>query len=210
MPSKYRDMDEVKAAFPKFFQPEALRGFHSRIGSFLVKGRYFVTSERRNKQEPRGYTVRRIEDWDSINSIVPFQTFRTAAQAYQYISTLADYPAPCANCKRLTFRANFTCDSCRVLKRPGICDYDWCGHTATTYRTDASKYGFTVYQYACFWHKYSDSRLLSTDKQICCYREPGTEQPCELEATRIRHVKSGDSMLAYFYCDKHMPERAHA
>lgn len=65
MPPKvklYRDTDDVKLAARNmgshFFDPDTMRFFGSRIGSAVYGGRFFVTSEQREWNTPRRYTVR--------------------------------------------------------------------------------------------------------------------------------------------------------
>ena len=63
-----------------FFNKDAQRFFNSRILSEVYNGQYFITSEQ-FAQEPRLYTVRRIDAGGSIRTVSEFQGFKTIAQA---------------------------------------------------------------------------------------------------------------------------------
>lgn len=84
-----------------FFNPEAIRFLNSRIGATIYKNRYFVTSERRNSETPRRYTVRKfdltpdVRESDgremtrvSIDTVGEFQQFTTRNAAIRYIESL--------------------------------------------------------------------------------------------------------------------------
>jgi hypothetical protein len=63
-----------------FFDASAKRFFSSRIGSVVIGGRYFITSEQFSDGTPRLYTIRecingRIEDASE------FQAYATGAEA---------------------------------------------------------------------------------------------------------------------------------
>jgi hypothetical protein len=90
---RFWDMNDVQDANDRhghyFFEPAAMRFFHSRIGHDLHGGRYFVTSECREPGEtPRLYTVREAMPDGSINSVGDFQAFSTSAQAKARIRAL--------------------------------------------------------------------------------------------------------------------------
>lgn len=113
---KYSSMYNVERANiargHHFFSPESKRFFRSRIGTRLINGRYFITSEQFDWKSPRLYTVRRAEDDGSIETVGEFQQFDTAAKARRYAEKLADESSPCANCRKPTYNRNFTCDEC--------------------------------------------------------------------------------------------------
>jgi hypothetical protein len=58
----YRDMSQVRAANAEagfyFFEPDTMRFFRSRVGEEIIGGRFFVSSEKRDYDAPREYTVR--------------------------------------------------------------------------------------------------------------------------------------------------------
>lgn len=73
-----------------FFDPQAMRFFSSRVSSktFGKDGSLFITSEQFEPLygEPldRKYTVRRISETGSIDSVSEFQEFETLAQAQAF------------------------------------------------------------------------------------------------------------------------------
>ena len=69
-----------------------MRWFDSRISSRIYGGRYFVTSERYNYDEPRLYTVRSFTYSDGrleIDTVGEFQQYETARQAHNAAAKLA-------------------------------------------------------------------------------------------------------------------------
>lgn len=70
-----------------FFDRSTMRFFDSRVLAPIwtgTDGSYFVTSERFNADEPRLYTVRKI-DWATgvVDTVGAFQQYRSAPDAYE-------------------------------------------------------------------------------------------------------------------------------
>jgi hypothetical protein len=74
-----------KDAGQHWFDPGAMRFFHSRIASPVLGGRYFVTSEKCHDDDARRYTVRMAEDDGSIETVSDFQQFETLTQARMWL-----------------------------------------------------------------------------------------------------------------------------
>ena len=73
-----------------FFYPETMRSFNSRIQKVPpYKGRVFVTSERRNWNSPRLYSVRVIQPSGNIEIVGDFQGFTTRQSAHAYAKAYA-------------------------------------------------------------------------------------------------------------------------
>lgn len=80
-------MSQVKARFPLWFSPSTMRFFHSRVGSELYNGRYFISSEQMEYNTPRKYTVREVTQ-DGIHEVGGFMAHDTWKQARQAITRL--------------------------------------------------------------------------------------------------------------------------
>jgi hypothetical protein len=63
-----------------FFSPFAKRFFGSRIGSVVIGGRYFITSEQERHDTSRRYTIRECVN-GRINDASEFQAYATGAEA---------------------------------------------------------------------------------------------------------------------------------
>ena len=73
-----------------FFQPDTMRFFSSRIQTLPpYKGRVFVTSERRNWNSPRLYSVRVIQPSGNIETIGDFQGFTSRQSAHRFAESYA-------------------------------------------------------------------------------------------------------------------------
>jgi hypothetical protein len=81
----FTSIPAVKAAFSSagnpWFSPGAMRFFNSTIESSLIGGRYFITSERMEKREPKLFTIRKVvrnsDGSIEIETISEFQEFKT-------------------------------------------------------------------------------------------------------------------------------------
>jgi len=83
--------DANQAAGYKFFEPDTLRFFDSRVSSEVYGGRYFITSEKSGFSSTiRAYTVRRANDDGTITTVSGFLQFPTAAKARTFARRLAD------------------------------------------------------------------------------------------------------------------------
>jgi hypothetical protein len=73
-----------------FFQPDTMRFFSSRIQTLPpYKGRVFVTSERRNWNSPRLYSVRVIQPSGNIETVGDFQGFANRQSAHRFAEKYA-------------------------------------------------------------------------------------------------------------------------
>lgn len=106
-----------------FFSPDTMRFFNSRVESSHVHGgKYFVTSERREADMPKRYTIRESLADGSIQTVGDFQAFDTLADAERTISDMlgaealaAGFPVKmkCQNCgKHIT--AGQPCGLCAI------------------------------------------------------------------------------------------------
>jgi hypothetical protein len=75
-----------------FFSKGATGFFRSRCGENIYKGKYFITSEQREYNLQRLYTIRefkivREESWEAVNisTVGEFQQFKSYNQAQRYI-----------------------------------------------------------------------------------------------------------------------------
>ena len=69
-----------------FFSPQTIRFFNSRIESTLMRGGFFITSERFDENSPRKYTVRRfVPHTGEILTEGGFQTFKNKEDAQEFI-----------------------------------------------------------------------------------------------------------------------------
>ena len=70
-----------RAAGHHFFSPDTMRFFGSRILRGVIGGKYFITSEQREYDTPRRYTVRVCDDRGHIDTVGDFHSYDTPAQA---------------------------------------------------------------------------------------------------------------------------------
>lgn len=68
-----------------------MRFFNSKIESEVIRGNYFITSERFNETYPKEFTVRIAMEGGSIETLPKFQAFKTKKQAIEYINSLPEY-----------------------------------------------------------------------------------------------------------------------
>lgn len=97
----YRDTDDVKLAARNmgshFFDADTMRFFGSRIGERVYGGRFFVTSEQREWNTPRRYTVRVVTPSGrgrrfDITTAGDFHSIDTGAEARRLAERLARGP----------------------------------------------------------------------------------------------------------------------
>lgn len=104
-----REIKEANAnAGHHFFEPATMRFFRSRVLRGVIGGKYFVTSERREYDTPRCYSVRVAHDNGHIDTVGEFCGYDTPAQARAAARKLAaqepSNSAPCADCGRWTLK----------------------------------------------------------------------------------------------------------
>lgn len=72
----------------RWFRPETMLFFHSEIEAGPLRGRLFVTSDRRQDNMPKLYTVRSCSDSGEISDVSEFQEFTTLQAALDYVERL--------------------------------------------------------------------------------------------------------------------------
>lgn len=83
-----------------FFDASTMKFFNSIIHGDLVKGRYFITSEKNNRENTRRYTIRMANNNGSIDTIYKFQHFKTLAKAKRAIKDLPAHFYDAYECAR--------------------------------------------------------------------------------------------------------------
>lgn len=83
----YKTMAEVRAGYPLWFEPGAMRFFGSKIESSLLKGEFFITSECCGAGHPRLFSVRRATA-EGIATIGECQAYKTKADARDAVKEL--------------------------------------------------------------------------------------------------------------------------
>jgi hypothetical protein len=64
-----------------WFEPAEMRFFGTRIESEIIRGKYFVTSEQREHDTPRKFSIRSFDDKGDIDTIGKFHSFNSKADA---------------------------------------------------------------------------------------------------------------------------------
>lgn len=70
-----------KASGYRWFEPGAMRFFHTRIASGVVNGRYFITSEYQDDPSTARFAVRMAKDDGAIETIGKLQEHATKREA---------------------------------------------------------------------------------------------------------------------------------
>lgn len=85
----FKTISEVKKANKEigqfFFEKTTMRFFNSRIESGILKGRFFITSERFNEDAPRLFTLREVKPDGKVETLGEFQEFATIQEAKEYL-----------------------------------------------------------------------------------------------------------------------------
>ena len=82
-------VEKNKAAGQHFFSEGAMRFFNSQLESGLLKGNYFITSERMELSMPKRYTVRQaVNGGERIHSVSEHCQYGTLDNAKEAISEL--------------------------------------------------------------------------------------------------------------------------
>ena len=72
-----------------FFSPDTMKFFKSRVESGLIKGKYFITSEQNQDDDPRLFTVRKYDHKKhDIGTIGEFQGYKTMEEAGEDIEEM--------------------------------------------------------------------------------------------------------------------------
>lgn len=89
----YKTIAEIKAknkqAGNYWFDFKTMRFFASKVESGVIKGRFFITSEKTSfTSHDRTYTIRKAKDNGEIDTIGIFGGFKTKQEAREYIDTI--------------------------------------------------------------------------------------------------------------------------
>ena len=85
----YKSISELVAKFNSFFALGALKFFDGVVYPSIYGGRYFITSERLDKQSPRLFTVKEAKS-SEIVTIGLFQQYATKAEAVASVYKLCE------------------------------------------------------------------------------------------------------------------------
>lgn len=89
-----RTIDDIKRANKEagkfFFSPSSMRFFNSKIESHLIYDRFFITSERYEKGQPKLFTIREVMDDYSIENLSEFQQFSSKHRALTFLNAHID------------------------------------------------------------------------------------------------------------------------
>src|ERR1051325_8940143 len=69
-----------------WFSPDSMRFFDSKVGRSVIKGRFFISSERAGDDHPRLYTIRMARNDGSIEDVGEFQGYRSESAAKAALS----------------------------------------------------------------------------------------------------------------------------
>lgn len=87
----YTTITKIKQANKKaggsFFDRGTMKFFNSKVESGVIKGKYFITSEKYEFFNPKRYTIRKITSTGSIDTIGNFCQFNSKRMASDYIKT---------------------------------------------------------------------------------------------------------------------------
>lgn len=88
---KVRTIAELKALNKAnggcWFDAATMRFFGTRIESGIIGGRYFITSEQREDDTPRKFTVRSFDSKGKVDTVGEFHSYDTKAEALAAIPT---------------------------------------------------------------------------------------------------------------------------
>lgn len=89
----YQTIEDVKAANRQigghWFDRSTMRFFNTKIESGLIGGKYFITSERRDDDCPRLFTVREARPDGGIGTVGEFQGYQSREDARDAVRVLA-------------------------------------------------------------------------------------------------------------------------
>lgn len=84
---KITTIAELKALNAKnggcWFEPSTMRFFRTRIESGILHGRYFITSEQREDDTPRNFTVRSFNAEGRVDTVGEFHSHKSKASALE-------------------------------------------------------------------------------------------------------------------------------
>lgn len=85
----FENMGQVKKAHKLWFSPDTMRFFRSIVETDLVKGQYFITSERQKNEENKKYTIRKADNI-SVRTIGKFQQYTSLAEAEKALNDIIE------------------------------------------------------------------------------------------------------------------------
>ncbi len=88
--TKFKTMQQVRQAHPKFFSKGAMSFFNSVIETDLIGGTYFVTSERYKYDAPKEYTIRKVARHRAMRKEGLFQQYKTLKDAEKVVNELVE------------------------------------------------------------------------------------------------------------------------
>ena len=71
-----------------WFSPANMKFFNSRIESGVLRGRYFISSERFDENSPRLFSVRSFDEAGEVDTVGEFQAYRSKAEAVAAVKAL--------------------------------------------------------------------------------------------------------------------------
>ncbi|MGI9554843.1 MAG: DUF7447 family protein [Vampirovibrionia bacterium] len=86
----YKKMQEIIRDNPKWFSPDSMKYFNTKIKSGVLKGRYFITEETHYNRYGEGdtkYSIREAKE-DEIITIGDFHSFETVKEAKAYLKDM--------------------------------------------------------------------------------------------------------------------------
>ena len=89
----YESMQQLKQDNPLWFSHDTMQFFNSCIVTDLIKGRFFVTSERMELDMPKRYTVRKASGYKNIVTVGKMQQYKTLKGAEAAITAILDCEA---------------------------------------------------------------------------------------------------------------------
>lgn len=93
----YYTLEQVKRANKAighhWFEPATLRFFSSRVNDPVIEN-MFVSSERFNSKSPRLYTIRKVNDDGSIDTVGAFQAYKSKTAALTAIFRMVNGDKP--------------------------------------------------------------------------------------------------------------------
>jgi hypothetical protein len=89
---RFKNMTEVRQCNDLYgyhwFERDTMRFFKSRVGNTVYGGKYFISSEQREWNTPRRYTVREALETGNIETVSEFMQYATWQGAYDRIQTI--------------------------------------------------------------------------------------------------------------------------
>ena len=87
---RYESLSQVQHENQLWFSHSSMEAFNSIVESDLIDGRFFVTSERREKALPKRFTIRKVASDIGIATIGKFQQYKSLKGAVAGITAIID------------------------------------------------------------------------------------------------------------------------